>query len=69
MLQSPADLSLELPVRLPTRQPVGTNNKFGMSIRKKTAMLVQQRLSLLQKNFGQKRVEKNSNNFSGKTNC
>lgn len=28
MLQSPADLSLELPGKLPTRQPVGTNNKI-----------------------------------------
>lgn len=28
MLQSPADLSLELPGKLPTRQPVGINNKI-----------------------------------------
>lgn len=37
MLQSPADFSFELPGKLPTRQPVGTNNKTWNDYRKENS--------------------------------
>lgn len=36
MLQSPVNLSFEFPVKLPTRQPAGTNNKIWNEHQKKT---------------------------------
>lgn len=50
MLQSPANLSFEFPVKLPTRQPAGTNNKiWDKHQKKKNQCWCSKDLALLQK--------------------